>query len=119
MGTYVKWIMIIVILLFFITFGVKNSQSVSLNYYFDIERIELPLYGLVFISILVGIVAGMIIGITDRLALKTKVQDLAKENRTLQEEIALAKAPADSRVKEEASMQGSGKMHEATKTIAG
>ena len=101
MGTYLKWVMIIIILLFFITFGVKNSQSVSLNYYFDIEGIILPLYGLVFISILLGIAAGMMIGITDRLALKKKVRDLGKEKRSLQDEISRPKASEESRFKEE------------------
>ena len=101
MGTYVKWILIIIILLFFITFGVKNSQSVSLNYYLDIEGIVLPLYGLVFISILLGIFAGIIIGVTDRLALKKKVREMGKENRTLQEEIARVKASDESRFKQE------------------
>jgi uncharacterized integral membrane protein len=101
MGTYVKWILIIIVLLFFITFGVKNSQSVSLNYYLDIEGIVLPLYGLVFISILLGIFAGIIIGVADRLALKKKVRELGKENRTLQEEIARVKTSDESRFKRE------------------
>jgi uncharacterized integral membrane protein len=101
MGTYVKWILIIIVLLFFITFGVKNSQSVSLNYYLDIEGIVLPLYGLVFISILLGIFAGIIIGVADRLALKKKVRELGKENRTLQEEIARVKTSYESRFKRE------------------
>jgi uncharacterized integral membrane protein len=101
MGTYVKWILIIIILLFFITFGVKNSQSVSLNYYLDIEGIVLPLYGLVFISILLGIFAGIIIGVADRLALRKKVRELGKENRTLQEEIARVKTSDESRLKQE------------------
>ena len=88
MGTYVKWVIIIIILLFFITFGVKNSQTVYLNYYFSVQGIELPLYGLVFISILLGIAAGMIIGVADRLILKRKVKDLAGEIRDLRERIA-------------------------------
>lgn len=99
MGTYGKWILIIILLLFFITFGVKNSQTVSLNYCFDIAGIELPLYGLVFLSILLGIAAGMIIGITDRLALKRKVKDLSREGRELREKAArldaLEKSPSD------------------------
>jgi uncharacterized membrane protein YciS (DUF1049 family) len=103
MGTYVKWIIIIVVLLFFITFGVKNSQIVTLNYYFDIQGIELPLYGLVFISILLGIAAGMIIGVTDRLVLKRKVKDQAREIRDLRETLskheeaskATEKSPSD------------------------
>jgi len=88
MGTYVKWIIIIIVLLFFITFGVKNSQVVYLNYYLNIEGIELPLYGLVFISILLGIVAGMIIGVTDRLVLKRNVKDMAREIRDLREKLS-------------------------------
>ena len=88
MGTYVKWIIIIIILLFFITFGVKNSQTVYLNYYFNVQGLELPLYGLVFISILLGIAAGMIIGVADRLMMKRKVKDLAREIRELREKVA-------------------------------
>jgi lipopolysaccharide assembly protein A len=101
MGIYVKWIMLIIILLFFITFGVKNSESVFLNYYLGIEGIEMPLYGLVFISILLGIFAGIIIGITNRLTLKKKVRDLAKENRTLQEEVTRVKASEEIHSKQE------------------
>jgi uncharacterized membrane protein YciS (DUF1049 family) len=104
MGTYVKWIIIIVILLFFITFGVKNSQTVYLNYYFSVQGIELPLYGLVFISILLGIAAGMIIGVADRLILKRKVKDLAREIREQQEKIARqeeSKPPEESHFQEE------------------
>jgi lipopolysaccharide assembly protein A len=88
MGTYVKWIVIIIILLFFITFGVQNSQTVYLNYYFNIQGLELPLYGLVFISILLGIVAGMIIGVTDRLIVKRKLKEREAEIRELEERIA-------------------------------
>lgn len=101
MGTYVKWILIIIILLFFITFGVKNSQSVYLNYHFDIVGIELPLYGLVFLSILLGIAAGMIIGLTDRLVLKRKVKDLSRENRQLHEKAALSEVSEESPSKEQ------------------
>jgi len=88
MGTYVKWIIIIIVLLFFITFGVKNSQMVYLNYYFNVQGMELPLYGLVFISILLGIAAGMIVGVADRLVLKRKVKDLTRDIRGLQEKLA-------------------------------
>jgi putative membrane protein len=96
MGTYLKWIVIIIILLFFITFGVQNSQTVYLNYYFNIQGLELPLYGLVFISILLGIVAGMIIGVTDRLIVKRKLKEMEAEIRELQERIAGQQEPGSS-----------------------
>jgi uncharacterized integral membrane protein len=90
MGTYIKWIIMIISLLFFITFGIKNSQLVSLHYYFSIEGVELPLYGLVFIAILLGIAAGMLIGIADRWGLGKKVKDLKRENRDLSEKLKIA-----------------------------
>lgn len=101
MGTYLKWIMMIIILLFFITFGINNSQSITLNYYLGIQDIALPLYGLVLISILLGILAGVIIGITDRLTLKKRLRDLTKENRTLQDEVNRFKDSDQSRFKQE------------------
>lgn len=90
MGIYIKWIIMIIILLFFITFGIKNSQLISLHYYFSIEGLELPLYGLVFIAILLGIAAGMLIGIADRWGLGKKVKDLKRENRDLSEKLKIA-----------------------------
>ncbi|MEJ2725956.1 MAG: LapA family protein, partial [Deltaproteobacteria bacterium] len=84
---YVKWIILIVILLFFITFGVKNSGPVYLNYYFNLQYIELPLYGLVYIAILLGIFIGMIVGIFDRFSLRKKVKRLEKEKKELHENL--------------------------------
>ena len=85
MGVYIKWVVLIIFLLFFITFGVKNSEPVYLNYYFNIQNLELPLYALVYISILVGIFIGMIVGILSRLSLGQKVRTLEKENKKLRE----------------------------------
>ena len=87
MGVYVKWVILIIILLFFITFGVKNSQPVYLNYYFNMENLELPLYALAYIGILVGIFIGMIVGILSRLSLGRKVKTLEKENKQLRETV--------------------------------
>ncbi len=85
MGTYAKWIILIIILLFFITFGVKNNQPVSLNYYLNIGTGELPLYGFIYIAILVGIFIGMIMGLRSRLNLRKTVKNLQMENRELKE----------------------------------
>jgi uncharacterized integral membrane protein len=86
MGTYAKWIILIIILLFFITFGVKNNQPISLNYYLNIVTGEFPLYGVIYIAILVGIFIGMIIGFRSRLHLRRRVKNLQMENRELKEE---------------------------------
>jgi len=86
MGVYIKWVILIIVLLFFITFGVKNSGPVYLNYY-HIQNLELPLYALVYIAILVGIFVGMIVGILSRLSLGRKVRILEKENKRLGETV--------------------------------
>jgi uncharacterized integral membrane protein len=114
---YVKWIILIIVLLFFITFGVKNSQSVYLNYYFDLQYIELPLYGLVYIAILLGIFIGMIVGILDRLNLRKTVKRLGKEKKELHENLA-AKERELARIKESERQEASRKEKEPEKEKA-
>ncbi len=103
MGVYIKWIIMIIILLFFITFGIKNSEPVSLHYYFSVQGVELPLYGLVFIAILLGIAAGMLIGIANRWVLGKRVKDLKRENTDLSEKLRIAE---EERAREESAASG-------------
>ena len=83
--TYVKSIILIIVLLFLITFGVKNSQPAFLNYYFNITTGAIPLYGIVYISIIIGIIIGMIVGIFSRFTLQGKVRTLQSEIKELKE----------------------------------
>lgn len=77
MGAYVKWTILIIILAFFITFGVENSQIVNLNYY-GIVPLTPPLYALCYFSILIGILVGMGIGLRNRFRLRRQIRDLEK-----------------------------------------
>ena len=83
MAAYLKGIILIIVLLFFITFGVENSQPIRLNYYRQILNVELPLYGVVYISILVGIFIGMIMGVNSRVNLRRMVKNLEGEVKEL------------------------------------
>jgi len=87
MGSYIKGIILILILLLFITFGVKNSQPVRLSYYLNMMTGELPLYGLVYISILIGIIIGMLIGFRRRIHLRRMVKNLTNEAKELEEKV--------------------------------
>ena len=87
MGNYVKAIGLVIILLFFITFGVKNSQPARLTYYLNILNVELPLYGIVYISIVIGILIGLAVGLRNRFKVKKQLKDLDKEYRELREGI--------------------------------
>jgi uncharacterized integral membrane protein len=84
--TYIKSIILIIVLLFLITFGVKNNQATALNYYFNITGM-IPLYGIVYISIIIGIIIGMIVGISSRITLGKKVKYLQREARELREKL--------------------------------
>jgi uncharacterized integral membrane protein len=87
MGSYVKGIILVFVLLFFITFGVKNSQLIQLYYYLNFETGAFPLYGLAYLCIVIGIVIGMIVGIYDRIDLRRTVKRLRRENRELKERV--------------------------------
>ena len=84
---YVKSIILIIVLLFLITFGVKNNQPTLLNYYFNITAGTIPLYGIVYISIIIGIIVGMIVGVSSRISLRRKVRQIQRENREFREKI--------------------------------
>jgi uncharacterized integral membrane protein len=87
MGNYIKSIILIIVLLFLVTFGVKNSHPTQLRYYFDLVSVDLPLYGVVYLAIVVGIIIGMIVGIYDRIALRGRIRRLQQENRELKEKV--------------------------------
>jgi len=78
---------LVIVLLFLITFGVKNSHLVQLHYYFNIPTIDIPLYGLVYLSIVIGILLGMMVGISRRLGLRRRLKTLQGENRELEKRV--------------------------------
>jgi len=87
MGTYLKAIILIIVLLFLVTFGVKNSHFVQLHYYGSFLNWTLPIYGLVYICMVIGIAIGMIVGLYKRMALQRTLKALKKENMRLQERV--------------------------------
>ena len=87
MGTYVKAIVLVIVLLFLTTFGIKNNQPLQVYYYFNIETSAMPLYGIVYMCIIVGIVIGMLVGISSRFNLRGKVRKIERETRALTEKV--------------------------------
>ena len=87
MKSYAKGIVLLVILLFLVTFGIKNSQSILLQYYFDIS-VQMPLFGIVFISIVMGMLIGIGMGFYKRFGLGRTITDLKLENRELKANLA-------------------------------
>jgi putative membrane protein len=87
MGTYVKTIVLMIVLLLFVTFGVKNSQPIQLTYYFNWLDLTLPLYAIIYSLLIAGLILGMLIGLGSRLRFRKKIKDLENDIYELKEKI--------------------------------
>ena len=87
MGGYFKAIVLLIVLVALVTFGIKNNELIRLHYYFDLNSMPLPLYGIVYAAIIIGIFLGMLVGISTRFGQRKKLKALQKENRALQEKV--------------------------------
>jgi uncharacterized integral membrane protein len=83
MGSYIKTILILIVLVFLVTFGIQNNKTMILDYYFQLRSMPIPVYAVVYGSLLVGIFIGMIVGISARFTQRKKIRQLQKENRNL------------------------------------
>ena len=83
MGRFIKGLIFILIVLFLTTFGVKNNQLVQLKYYFNIMPFEIPLYAMVYILLVTGVVIGLFIGFSKRFNQSRTIRGLQRENNEL------------------------------------
>ena len=87
MKSYIKAAGLIIILLFLVTFGIKNNHMIQLSYYMGYRSIDFPLYLLAYGCVVIGIFVGMLIGITNRFSQRKKVKVLTKLNNELKAKI--------------------------------
>ena len=95
MKGYLKATGLVILLLFLVTFGIKNNQLVKLHYYFGFHSRDFPLYILAYGCAIIGIFIGMIVGITNRFHQRKKIQILEKYNSELK-----ASAEKEKRIEE-------------------
>ena len=103
MGSYIKTILILIVLVVLVTFGIKNNETMILHFYFQLQSMPIPVYAVVYGSLLVGIFIGMIVGISARFTQRKKIKQLQKENRTLKGKVAepADEEPADEKTADE------------------
>ena len=87
MGSYIKTIIILIVLIILVTFGIKNNETMILQYYFQLSSMPVPVYAVVYVSLLVGIFIGMVVGISARFTQRKTIKELQKENRSLKDKI--------------------------------
>ena len=86
---FMKTASIVILFILVITFALKNQKTVSLQYYFlDGPLIrEMPLYLLIFFSILVGFLIAGAAGVFTGFRLKYEIRAYKKTVHALEEEL--------------------------------
>ncbi len=79
-------IILVLILLFIISFSLQNAIDVPLKYY-DILNATLPSYMLMFIAFLAGVIVTGLLGFMERLNLTRTIRLLNKTVRDLRREL--------------------------------
>jgi uncharacterized integral membrane protein len=79
-------IILVILMLFIITFSLENTLPVSLKYY-DLMNVSVPSYMLVFIAFLVGVIFTVFMGIVERFRLNRTINKLNKTVRELRREV--------------------------------
>ncbi len=92
MKGYLKATVLLIVLVLLVTFGVQNRQPVSVSYFFGIGSPAIPLYGLLYLSVFVGVLIGLLAAVPGRLRLRKAVKFLQSENQGLKERL---RSPAE------------------------
>lgn len=90
--SYIKAIVIIIVLFFLVTFAVKNSGAVQISYYFGIFNANVPLYFLAYACLVLGVIIGWLISFGGRLTLKRKLKTIEKEHKEIRAELDMLRA---------------------------
>ena len=76
----------------------------TLHFYFQLSSMPVPVYAVVYGSLIVGVFIGMLVGISGRFTQRKKIKQLQKENRSLRAKVpepAEEKTPAKETADEE------------------
>ena len=90
MGSYIKALLLLIVLVVLVTFGIKNNETMILHSYFQWSSPPIPVYAVVYGSLILGILIGEIVGISARFSQRKKLKELQKENRALKAKVAEA-----------------------------
>lgn len=92
--SYFKAIVLIIVLVFFATFSIKNSGTVAIAYYFGLLNFSAPLYLIVLACLLIGFVIGLLFSLAGRFTLKKRLKTLEKEYKEIHTELELLRSKA-------------------------
>ena len=86
----IKFVLCILLLIVIASFAVKNMGSVELNFYdleLQIHSIELPLMVVLVIPLVLGFLIAWLMGLFDRLKLKSTIRQQNRSISSMEEEL--------------------------------
>ncbi len=103
----IKTLIVAILFLIAITFALQNQQLVTLNYYGLIPPFSVPVFLLVFFSVLIGILIAGFGDIYVRYSLRLRARRSEKQLKACQRELeALKKAQAEAETEASAEVTG-------------
>lgn len=92
--SYIKAVVLIIVFFFLATFGIKNSSSVHISYYFGLFDASVPLYAIVYGCLVIGICIGWLLALAGRFAIKKRLKAVEKEHKEMRAELELLRSKA-------------------------
>ena len=86
-------ILVIIFALFIVTFSQQNLTPIRLQYYDFLKITPVPVYLLIFVSLLFGVIITGFWGIVERFRLNRTIRRLNKVVRDLRRELHASEAP--------------------------
>ncbi|MEN6318990.1 MAG: LapA family protein [Syntrophaceae bacterium] len=83
---FIYTVIIVLLMLFIITFSLENTVPIQLKYY-ELINVSLPTYMLIFITFLIGVIFTGFMGIVERFRLNRTINKLNKTIRELRREV--------------------------------
>ena len=75
---YLSWIIKLALFILILSFALVNTDSVTVRYYFD-YRWEAPLVLVLLVTVCIGAVAGVLVGLLQMLRLRREIAALRRE----------------------------------------
>jgi putative membrane protein len=83
----IKPIFITLLFIVGITFSMKNAEPLTLKYYFGLETPEIPLFLLVLVSVLVGVLLAGLSFIVDQWSFRKSLREKERRIASLEKEL--------------------------------
>ena len=78
MRTFINTCGVVIILIIFLTFAMKNTLPVEINYYYNLSC-SFPAWGIILVPFFLGVIAGNLLDVIQRFKLKNEIRKLKHE----------------------------------------